>query len=305
MSINSRSILVISWLVLCTLQGAEPGRTSSHVFPFSQRIPVLLPLDRTPVPELIRFMPEDTLINLALCASDNDLLKLDAAKADELIALFTDTYDAIGVDPACRGLPSVTHRLVERQTMGHTFLYEPPGKARGTVLFLHGWGGNWHLYLWALKQALPEYAIVAPTWGISWYDGPEAYLDAMWSHLQKVAPEVSQTSWLMALSAGGPGGFRLYNRSPQRYHGYVCLASMPTLNSLEELDRDLKILMINGTQDTRFPIGRVRHRAHYLARRLPGFSLQEIDSDHFFLLSRLPSLTATLRDYISENEASP
>ena len=73
---------------------------------------------------------------------------------------------------------------------------------------------------------------------------------------------------LMAISVGGPAGFRLYNEQPDRFSCYVSLASAPSLAIVPALKADLKILMVNGKEDSEFRIAHVQSIATKLAERL-------------------------------------
>ena len=91
--------------------------------------------------------------------------------------------------------------------------------------------------------------------------------------------------WLIALSAGGPAGFEIYNAAPDSYAAYICLASVPTADTARALRKDVKILMLNGTEDAKVPIAAARKRVQSVRRRVPCFRFHSIKGNHFFLLS--------------------
>jgi pimeloyl-ACP methyl ester carboxylesterase len=91
---------------------------------------------------------------------------------------------------------------------------------------------------------------------------------------------------LMAISGGGPAGFRLYQAGPERFSCLVSLASAPPRAIVRALNDDARILMVNGKRDSGFPINGVQSIATQLAERLPHFQLHVLDDDHFFLLSK-------------------
>ncbi len=107
------------------------------------------------------------------------------------------------------------------------------------------------------------------------------------------------TPHLVAISAAGPAGFRLYNQSPDAYRGYACLASSPTARQASTLNKDLRMLMINGTIDQRYPVEPLRRRAQRIQRRVPGLTFKTIEADHFILLTRREQTFETIRRFVT------
>ena len=144
-------------------------------------------------------------------------------------------YDQIAADAVLKNVPSALPYCLsdQRPTQGHYFACYPPKIADDTpvIVFLHGFGGNFLFYAYLLKEAFPDTVILLPSWGGSWRDGTLQYLDDMAADVKRRKSLDVQRPCLMAISAGGPAGFRLYNERPDRFSGYVALASAPSRRS--------------------------------------------------------------------------
>ena len=110
---------------------------------------------------------------------------------------------------------------------------------------------------------------------------------------------------LLAISAGGPAGFRLYNEQPDRFSCFVSIASSPSRTMAPTMKTGLKILMLNGRQDSGFPIAEVQSIASQLARRLPHFQFHAMDADHFFLLTRRTETFRVIKPFMSKETGGP
>ena len=86
-----------------------------------------------------------------------------------------------------------------------------PSPGEPVVLFLHGYGGNFQFYTWVLKEEFPDAVILTPSWGMSWHRGSATYLKEMIADAEKQVGVSLDRPWLMGISAGGRGGFALYN----------------------------------------------------------------------------------------------
>ena len=196
---------------------------------------------------------------------------------------------------------------------GHYFAYYPEKVTDQTpaIVFLHGFGGNFLFYTYLLKEEFPKAVVLVPSWGASWGDGTMQYLDDMYKDVKRRKSFSVRKPCLMAISAGGPAGFRLYNAKPDRFACYVSLASAPALKIVPELKDNLKILMINGKQDSGFKVTYVESLASKMAERLPHFQLHVVDGDHFFLLSKREETFRIIKKFVEKeanwpsNEAHP
>lgn len=65
--------------------------------------------------------------------------------------------------------------------------------------------------------------------------------------------------------------------------------------AIYQLKEELKVLMINGSQDARFSIDAVRDLAVTLKRRVPETALLELPADHFLFLSHVSQWRAAVQ----------
>ena len=299
------AVLVVFWPAL-TLAETGGGTVDSVRFATSVTPPVYFvpralkknePLFRAGLERL----PESLLVVGALVVGSGDL-NLSTKQATDLSLLVTDAYTKIIPDPAFRNTPSALPFCfsTKRQTTGHYFLYRPEKIPDNPVciVFLHGHGGNFQFYTWVLKEEFPDAIILAPSWGVSWARGSTTYLKDMFADAEhRVGVNLSKP-WLMAISAGGRGGFLIYNQMPTGFSGYVCLASLPGLSEARQLHQDLKILMLNGTADAMVPIALARKHAEIARRAVPTLVTKEIEGSHFFLLSKREETFGAIRDFM-------
>jgi predicted esterase len=251
----------------------------------------------------LQTLPESLLVVGALIAGSGDL-DLSSKQATNLASLMTDTYTKINADAAFRDTPSALPYCfsTKKQTTGHYFLYRPEKIPKDPVciVFLHGYGGNFQFYMWVLKEEFPDAIILAPSWGVSWAGGSAIYLKDMLADAERRTGVALGKPWLMAISAGGRGGFSIYNQMPTGFSGYVCLAWLPGTSVVRRLRRDLKILMLNGTADEMVPIALARKQAKLARKAVPTLIAKEIDGSHFFLLSKRKETFDTIKKFMKD-----
>ena len=169
------------------------------------------------------------------------------------------------------------------------------------IVFLHGWGGNFLFYADFLKQALPGYRIVIPSYGLSWRQAPTAYLDEVLEHAENRLGTTITRPVLMTISAGGPAGFRAAIDNPTAYRCIISLATQPDAAQLDKIPAALPVLMLVGTNDRRFPIDGVQHAARRLDARLDNFQLTTLEADHFFLLTQPQATTTAISRWLADH----
>ncbi|WP_442509182.1 alpha/beta hydrolase [Novipirellula sp. SH528] len=234
---------------------------------------------------------------------------LSQTQAVDLRNGFGESYKAMNSDPQCAGLTSALDEIFasDPERQGHYFVYVPtePSVAAPTILFLHGYGGNLKYYIWALKEAFPDSVIVAPTWGIGWHDGDVVYVDEVCRNVETHFRISLGNKWVMGLSAGGPAGFRVMNRKPSDYEGYICIASGLPQQRAAELSFTEPILMLNGINDVRFPIQFVRRGIAEMESHGLCVEQVELDRDHFFLLTQRVETFQIIESFIQKHSTVP
>ncbi len=248
-------------------------------------------------------LPEGMIVK-GVVAMGQPQIGLTAKETQGLYANLDRVYASISVDPLFRDVRSVLPDCLsdKRATQGHYFAYYPPKISDDTqvVVFLHGFGGNFLFYTYLLKEEFPKAVILVPSFGASWRDGTMRYLDDMYKDVKQKHSLAIRKPCLMAISAGGPAGFWIYNQHPDRFSCLVSLASAPSPGVVPTLKADERILMINGRNDSGFPIAKVQLTADKIAERLPHFQFQIVEGDHFFLLSKRDETFKTLRAFFGK-----
>jgi pimeloyl-ACP methyl ester carboxylesterase len=190
-----------------------------------------------------------------------------------------------------------------RHSQGHYFMYRPDKLPEdpACIVFLHGYGGNFMFYTWVLKEEFPDAIILVPSWSVSWAHGSSLYLRDMLKDAERRTGVSLERPWLMGISAGGYGGFSIYNRCSSHFRGYVCIASAPANAVAYALKPDLRILMLNGLDDAMAPIAVVRRQAGLVKKRgISFFRYRELDGNHFFLLSNRKATFDAIRAFMSD-----
>jgi pimeloyl-ACP methyl ester carboxylesterase len=252
------------------------------------------------------FVPERIAVETVILIG-NSQIGLAAKETQGLRASLDRVYSSISSDALLKNVGSALPYCLadKRPTHGHYFAYYPEKVTDDTqvIVFLHGFGGNFLFYTYVLKEEFPNAVVLVPSWGASWHDGTMQYINDMYKDVKQKRLISIHKPFLMAISAGGPAGFRLYNERPDRFSCYVSIASAPPSGIVSELKDDLKILMLNGRQDSGFRIARVQSIASKLAERLPHFQFHVIDGDHFFFLSKREDTFRVIKAFLKK-EAS-
>jgi pimeloyl-ACP methyl ester carboxylesterase len=248
-------------------------------------------------------LPEETLVKSVVLLG-NSQFGLTEKEARGLYSNLDQVYGSISSDALFKNINSALPYCLadKRASQGHYFAYYPDKVTDDTqvIVFLHGFGGNFLFYTYLLKEEFPNAVVLLPSWSASWQDGTMQYLDDMYKDVKRKRPLSIHKPCLMAISAGGPAGFRLYNEHPDRFSCYVSIASAPPLAMVPALKADLKILMVNGKQDSGFRIAHVQSIASKLAGRLPHFQIHVLDGDHFFLLSKREETFRVIKAFLGK-----
>lgn len=252
------------------------------------------------------FLPESMMVEGVILMGSSQI-GLNAKETQGLRASLDQAYSSISSDALFKNVSSALPYCLadKRPTHGHYFAYFPKSVTDATpvIVFLHGFGGNFLFYTYVLKEEFPNAIVLVPSWGSSWHDGTMQYLDDMYKDVKLKRSVSIHKPCLMAISAGGPAGFRIYNEKPDAFSCYVSIASAPSLAVVPVLKDNLKILMLNGRQDSGFRIARVQPIASKLAGRLPHFQFRVVDGDHFFFLSKREDTFRIIKAFLKK-EAS-
>ena len=298
-------LTILTLVTLCMVSVAtaavESIRFKTAVTPPACRLPNSVKANEQLFRLGLQTLPESLLVVGALVIGSGDL-GLSATQSTNLTPLVADVYSKIYTDPAFSNAPSALPYCFSptKPTSGHYFLYRPDKMPADPtcIVFLHGYGGNFQFYTWVLKQEFPDAVILTPSWGISWHRGSTTYIKDMLADAERRTGLSFDQPWLMGISAGGRGGFTIYNQMSSQFKGYVCIANAPETRIARSLRNDLHILMLNGTHDEMVPLHVARQQMQLAKRRVPALSYQEINGDHFFLLSNRKHAFGAIREFM-------
>ena len=211
-------------------------------------------------------------------------------------------YRAIDSDPAFGPLGSALPFCFsnKRPDSGHAFVSLPAkvGPRTPWVVFLHGDGGNFLYYLHQMRRFFPEAVVVLPSHGIRWRGAKAAYVRDAIKHVAEMSGVPAGRPTLMALSGAGPAAFNWYAQHQDQWAGLISLASAPDRSLNRRFTATCRLLMINGTLDRRFPIRSVRLAARSLQRRKVNVQAEELEADHFLMLTHAESVRKLLRPFV-------
>ncbi len=302
--------LMFCFLVLMSLGRAGDEKPIVEAHLFSTKVtpkPFRLPEHLKSYESLFHFgvgwIPEGLLVNGGLLLGNKNF-GLSSNQTNELTTLLNAAYTSIAKDPAFAGVPSAFPHCFSRvkQKRGHYFVSYPKtiDDFTKTIVFLHGYGGNFQFWTWVLREEFPEHIVIVPSWGISWGLGPAEYaMDAVTDVERRFDIEIDRP-WLMAISGGGGKGFQIYVEKPKQFRGYICIASAPVNNDIKKLKPGMKVMMINGKEDKMCPLKLARRQALACKRKLPGFVFAPVDGSHFFILSNRQETFASMRRFMRE-----
>ncbi len=248
----------------------------------------------------LRVLSESALVQSVVAGGG--AVGLSESQQERLLPLFRDTYKAISDDSQMKSLPSALPYCLsaEQPAFGHYFLYVPEqvSEPTKTIVFLHGFGGNFLFYLKVLKSEFPDHVLVLPSWGASLANGNSKYIREVFDDIQQRYSITIRKAHLMSISGGGAISFQVYSSNSVWFTDLVVLASMPASQAIPRLRSDLNILMVNGTLDNRFPIEVVRKQFERVKQKVAGTSFAELPADHFFFLSDVSGWRTAVREHL-------
>jgi hypothetical protein len=241
-----------------------------------------------PFQKSLKILPESILVTSVLFFV-NSAEGVPEKQKKKLNEVFQKFYLEILKDKQMQGIPSaLPYSLSDKKlSYGHYFLYLPPEITPQTkqIVFLHGYGGNFLIYIYVLKKAFKNCIIVVPSWGSSWAHGNYHYLQEVYADIKSRHAVKIRQPVLMAISAGGGAAFEYYNENPYRFKSIIGLATCPYQRTIDVMKPGLSIIMICGRYDKRFPWEGVKKRAMQVKKKVKDFKLTAVPDNHFFFLS--------------------
>ncbi len=234
----------------------------------------------------------------------------------ELSAMTDKLYAEMNADPEFiaigSALPSIYREIgLEEFRDGHYFHYIPKSVDRSkptpTLVFLHGSGGNFKVYLWLLSKFADEsgFIVIAPTFGMGNWEkrgGYEAITRAIADAGKHAAIDPDQIH-LMGLSNGGKGVCLAESQPGLRFRSLIFLSGV-FHNSIQpaELAARLKqrpVLVLSSGSDDRVPWSYVSGYAEKL--RAGGLSVTSHpfpDDDHFLFFRQREEILRLVTEWL-------
>lgn len=186
-----------------------------------------------------------------------------AAMTDTLYAEMNADSEFAAVGSA---LPAIYREMsFEEFRDGHYFHYIPKNvnrtKPAPALVFLHGSGGNFKVYLWLLSKVADElgYTLIAPTFGMGNWEKRGAY-DAITAAIRDAGKHAAidpERIHLMGLSNGGKGVCLAESQPGPRFRSLILLSAVFHNNikpaELAERLKPRPVLVISGGNDDRVP----------------------------------------------------
>lgn len=251
--------------------------------------------------EGVKSLTEKSVVNsvILLCGSN---LGLSQEQALSLAKNISHEYKLIDENPLFKNIPSELPNIFNKQTKGrgHYFIYIPNSINEQTrqLIFLHGFGGNFKFYISALIQYFPNSVIICPSYGVNFSYRSHGYLTEMESDIYKKYKIEFDKPLLLAISGGGPFGFKEYINNTKSYKGFVCIASIPNMRDAKITPGNSKILFLSGSKDKRMPIHYLRNVISTVKQRANHIKSIEYDKDHFFLLSEKKKVFNAIQEFL-------
>ncbi|MGE9295955.1 MAG: hypothetical protein ACQKBV_06685 [Puniceicoccales bacterium] len=166
MNLTCKTLLLLAAMHVIPLPAA---RVESVYFPTGETFPVFeVPPSMQREYNLFRaslpYLPEAAVIMAVLTFGDQ-ATDVTSDQQKMLRETFLYTYDKIAEDPE---LAAIGHTLDYSfsdvsQTQGHYFAVIPEvlSESTNTIVFLHGFGGNFLFYTWLLKNDFPDAVIIS------------------------------------------------------------------------------------------------------------------------------------------------
>ena len=248
-------------------------------------------------------LSEETVIPIAVLGSSY-FFDFKDDNPTEISTIASEKYKLVSNDPLVGPLASTIEYSFtsKRPDFGYYYLYRPDQENENTriLLFLHGFGGCFKYYIYFLKKYFPNDVIVFPVYGYSGGIITKEYLSDLWSDFGKKISICERKPWLMGISAGGYSVFRFYANGHNSFQGGVSIASLCPDNLISKLNKDMKLLMINGDREQGMSVELLKNHFNSISRKVDNFESELVDGTHFFLFTKEERVGEIIQDFIAE-----
>jgi pimeloyl-ACP methyl ester carboxylesterase len=175
------------------------------------------------------------------------------------------------------------------------------------LVFFHGSGGNFQVYLWILAELADRLGcvVVAPSNGMGWWEGAtsaEAFDRALVIAGEVIAIDRSRVD-VIGLSNGGLALSRLATARATQLRTLVFLSPVLDEGAVGSAAfarewRERPVLFLTGESDDRVPLGYIERNVRRLHAAGVGVELQTMPADHFLMFSHRQELVASLENWL-------
>jgi pimeloyl-ACP methyl ester carboxylesterase len=172
---------------------------------------------------------------------------------------------------------------------------------KGTVIFLHGTGGNWSLPCWSVSKAVSVrgFRTVCPSIGLLGFWGSASGMSRVRETISRLRAKGESRFVLVGWSAGGVGAGEIAGELGSALLGNAMLFGGHPLAARSEQP----ILFVFGDSDERFPIGIMRFIGRHFSERSIHSTIHELaGADHLTFIKEPERVLALLADWLATLE---
>ena len=232
----------------------------------------------------------------ALGIEDPDLLNLHGE--------ISNYYQKLEADPMFAELPTLLNYSFSsaKPEVGKATVYQPKqiNDQTRTIVFLHGFGGSFHYYLHYMISCFPDDIIICPVYGLSPYKIEHQYVqEAIEAGLQKIEGQPNGKPYLVCLSAGGFGGYRLAASYPQEYPKLVVMGAGPPDDLPKVIRSEVRLLV--GAEEAFYKYGDLRDDLkNTIAKgQVKGHAIK--GAGHFFMMTHKDETRRVLKGWLNRD----
>lgn len=244
---------------------------------------------------------------------------VDSTNAPRIRRLCLGLYQEASQDPAFARMGSVMHygygEMLGRAPKGGHFVGIAPRQAKHDrpplILFLHGSGGNFSVYWYALSPLAREdgYVVVCPSFGFgNWQrpDGVPTIAETIHHAMVRYAIHPKEI-FLVALSNGGRGLTRVIKSHPGLFTGVVAISPVLERKPVEATLQSgawhkMPVLLLHGAKDRRIPVRALSPALNTM--KIKGARVtRKIDpeQDHYLMFSRRDWILEEIRRFVEKH----
>jgi predicted alpha/beta hydrolase family esterase len=213
----------------------------------------------------------------------------DAKHFPRALASAYDEMRATEGDMPSPNLP--TYLGVQRPSKSDVVIFDGIDKPRGSVIFLHGYAGNFTFQCWLMASVARQRDLItycpSTSWRGDWWSQDGALTVAATIAMARKKP-----IFLAGLSNGAVGAAKIAERMSQHFAGLILISGASSDGAAK-----IPTIILQGRHDQMFGPS---HARAYAART--GAHLVEFDGGHFIFLTRKNEMTPVISKWLAEKQ---